>query len=273
LEGELEAQVIVGNMGVLQVKTGHLRRAEGLLQSAYQRERALAGNSAAVAAVMGWFGELLTLTGRTAQGLQVAQEAADMAVRYAGAASPVALQNLLFLADAQVIAGQLQAARATLVNDRDVAVKQYGAKHLWTLRAQMFLADFDFRHGSAPAARAELVATIEQLRRLGPRAEPSLAQALQSLGEIDLSTGQAPAAADSFRAAIAILGRFAPSGWNMAAARERLGETLGVLRQPDAMHELQQALPVLSAELGEEHAETLRAKLALRALDKATPVP
>jgi hypothetical protein len=30
---------------------------------------------------------------------------------------------------------------------------------------------------------------------------------------------------------------------------------------------------VLSAELGDEHTETVRAKSALRALDKATPAP
>jgi hypothetical protein len=36
---------------------------------------------------------------------------------------------------------------------------------------------------------------------------------------------------------------------------------------------LNQAVKVLSAEVGDEHTETVRAKSALRALDKATPAP
>jgi len=42
------------------------------------------------------------LLGRSAQGLAVVRDAVDMATRYAGASSPVALQNLLFLSDTQV---------------------------------------------------------------------------------------------------------------------------------------------------------------------------
>src|SRR6202011_6051726 len=57
LDGELDAQIIRGNMGTLEYRTGHLREAEGLLKSAYEHERALAGDSAAVSAVMGLYSE------------------------------------------------------------------------------------------------------------------------------------------------------------------------------------------------------------------------
>jgi tetratricopeptide (TPR) repeat protein len=273
LEGELDAQIILGNMGTLEYRTGHLREAEGLLRNAYEHERALAGDSAAVSAVMGLYAQILTLTGRSAQALPIAGEAVELSKRYAGASSPVALQNMLFLADAQAATADVKAARATLVAGRDAALAQYGPKHVATLRAQMALANFAHRQGDSAGGRAQLVETIAQLRGLGARAHPILAQALQYLGEIDLSAGKPADAAESLREAISILSRFAASGWNVAVARERLGEALIAAGQPGAADALQQAVRVLSAELGDEHAETVRAKSALRALDKATPGP
>jgi serine/threonine protein kinase len=270
LESELDAQVMLGNMGTLEYRTGHLREAEGLLRNAYEQERALAGDSAAVAAVMGLYGEVLTLTGRSALGLPIAREAVGIATRYAGASSPVALQNMLLLSDAQYATADARGARATLVADRDAALAQYGPKHLFTLRAQMALANLAYRQGDSAGGRAQLVTTIAQLRDLGARADSSLAQALQYLGEIDLSAGKPVEAAESLREAVSILGRFAASGWNMALARERLGEALSAAGQPGAAEALNQAVTILSAELGDEHTETVRAKSALRALDKAT---
>jgi hypothetical protein len=273
LQAELDAQIILGNMGTLEYRTGRLREAEGLLRNAYEHERALAGDSAAVAAVMGLYGEVLTLTGRSSQGLPIAREAVAIATRYAGASSPVALQNMLFLSDAQFATADMRAARATLVADHDAARAQYGPQHLGTLRAQMALANLTYREGDSAGARAQLVATIAQLRDLGARGESSLAQALQYLGETDLSAGKPAEAAESLREAISILRRFAASGWNIAVARERLGEALGAAGQPGAAEALNQAVSILSAELGDEHAETVRARSALQALDKAMPAP
>jgi tetratricopeptide (TPR) repeat protein len=273
LETELDAQIILGNMGTLEFRTGHLRQAEGLLRNAYEQERVLAGDSAAVAAVMGLYGEVLILTGRSAQGLSVAREAVAIATRYAGTSSPVALQNMLFLSDAQYATADAKGARATLLADHDAALAQYGPKHLITLRSQMALANLAYRQGNSFGGRAQLVATIAQMRDLGTRADSSLAQALQYLGEIDLSAGKPADAAESLREAVTILGRFAVSGWNIALARERLGEALSAAGQPGAAESLNQAVRLLSAELGDEHAETIRAKSALRALDKATPAP
>ena len=114
LENELDAQVVLGNMGTLEVRTGHLRDAEGLLKDAFEHERALAGDSAAVSAVMGLYGEVLTLTNRAAQALPITVEAVDLATRYAG---PVESRWRcaigLFLVDAQLANGDLKGARAT----------------------------------------------------------------------------------------------------------------------------------------------------------------
>ncbi len=263
-DNELDAQIIVGNMGTLEYQTGHLREAEGLLRTAYERERSLAGNSAAVSAVMGVYANLLTVTNRNAQALPMAREAVEMSTRYAGAASPVALRNLFFLADAQLAAGDRAAARATLNSSLDAALNQYGPKHVVTLRARMGVAYLDFKQGAAANARSELVAIIAESREIGGRAESTLAQSLQYLGEIDLAAGKPQDAAGSFRGAVSVFNRFAASGWNAAVAHERLGEALMAAGQPGAADELHQALTILSAEADDENPETIRARAALK---------
>jgi len=84
------------------------------------------------------------------------------------------------------------------------------------------------------------------------------------MGEIDLATGKPGAAIGPLQEEIAVLSRFAGSGWNVALARERLGEALIAARRPGAAVVLNQAVSVLSTELGEEHPETLRARNALQ---------
>jgi non-specific serine/threonine protein kinase/serine/threonine-protein kinase len=264
LDDGLDAQIILGNMGTLEFRTGHLREAEGLLRDATEHERALAGDSAAVSAVMGLYAEVLTLTNRGAQGLKVAGEAVDLATRYAGASSPVALQNRLFLGDAQLATGDMKAARATSVAAYDASLAQYGPNNLATLRAQATVANLRFKEGDAAGARAQLVAIARQLRDLGGRAAWTLAQVLQYTGEIDLATGKPGDAIGSLQEAIDVLSRFAGSGWNVALTRERLGEALIAAKRPGAAELLNQAVSVLSTELGEEHPETVRARSALQ---------
>jgi hypothetical protein len=266
LDDELDAQIILGNMGTLEFRTGHVREAEGLLKDATEHERALAGDSAAVSAVMGLYGEVLTVTNRGAQALPVANEAVDLATRYAGASSPVAVQNRLFLADAQLATGDVKAARVTSVAAQDASLAQYGPNNLATLRAQAAVANLRFRQGDAAGARAQLVATAAQLRGLGGRADSTLAQVLQYIGEIDLAAGKPADAIGPLREAIAMLSRFAGSGWNVALTRERLGEALIAAKQPGAADVLNQAVPVLSAQLGEAHPETVRARNALQGI-------
>jgi eukaryotic-like serine/threonine-protein kinase len=264
LDNELDVQIIRGNMGTLEFRTGHLHAAEQLLKDAAERERKLAGDSAAVSAVMGLYGEILTLTNRAAQGLRVVNEAVDLSGRYAGASSPVALQNRIFLADAQLATGDTKAARATSIAAYDAALAQYGPNNLATLRAQAAVANLRFKDGDAAGARGQLVAIAAQLRDLGGRAASALAQTLQYMAEIDLATGKPVAAIGSLQEAIAVQGQVAESGWNVALARERLGEALIAARRPGAADVLKQAIGVLSTELGEEHPETVRARGALR---------
>jgi Tfp pilus assembly protein PilF len=271
MEGELDAQVTLANMGIVELRTGHLRQAEELLRTAYQRERSLAGDSAAVASAMGWYGEVLTLADRAAEALPIAKQAVDLGRRYAGASSPVAMQNLLFLGDAYSAGGEAKEARATWVSDREAALNQYGPQNLATLRAQLALAHLDFKQGDPAGARAQLASLVPALRNLGTRGEPYLAQALQYVGEIELASRNPAAAVEALSEAVTILNRLSASGWTTAVARERLGEALSGARRAGAADELHQAVKVLNAELGPGHPETVRANTALRALVKATP--
>jgi hypothetical protein len=260
LDNELDAQIVLGNMGTLEFRTGHLREAEGLLKDATEHERALAGDSAAVSAVMGLYGEVLTLTNRGVLALPIAIEAVDLATRYAGAASPVAVRNRLFLSDAQLVTGHAEAARATAAAVYDESLAQYGPNHLSTLTAQTGVAHLEFKQGDAAGARTQLVVAAAQLRALGGRADVVLSQVLQYLGEIDLAAGRPADAIVPLQEGVALLARFAESGWNLALLRERLAEALIGAKRPGAADVLSQAVSVLSLQLGDSHPETVRAR-------------
>ncbi|MGH8139375.1 MAG: protein kinase domain-containing protein [Steroidobacteraceae bacterium] len=273
LGDELDAQIVLGNMGTLEYRRGHLREAEDLLRNAYQHEQSLAGDSAAVAAVMGFYGELLSETNRTAQALTVLEEAADIATRYAGPASPVVVQNRLYLGEAQLAAGNKSAARATLVATRDAALAQYGPKHLVTLRTQVSLAQLAMAERDFTGAHTMALEAVAALRTLGARAGAALAQALQVVADSELSQGNAREAIAPLREAIGLRARVANSGWQIAQSRERLGEALAAERQPGALEMLKQAVAGLSAELGDSHPETVRARNALARSEATLPNP
>ena len=262
----LDAQIILGNTGTLELRTGHLRAAEPLLRNAFERERALAGDSAAVAAAMGYYGKLLTITNRNPQAVASLQEAAALGERYAGAGSPLALQNRLFLGEAQLGAGDSAAARATLTAAHGVALKQYGPSHVLTQRANLTLARVDLAQGHADAARAQLLQTVAALRQLGPQAEANLSEALVALGETELARGEPQRARAAFAEAVALRAKNGSESWDLAEARERLGEALAALRDGGARALLQQAASTLAAQLGATHPQTLRAQRALLAM-------
>ncbi len=100
----LDAQIIVANTGTLEMRDGHLREAEALLKSSVERERALAGDSAAVAAAMSYYGRILSITNRNEAAISILRQAAEIAARYAGPDSPVALQARIFLGEALLAA-------------------------------------------------------------------------------------------------------------------------------------------------------------------------
>ena len=183
LADELDAQIVAGNMGLLEMRTGRMQEAETTLREAIQHQRALAGDSAAVAAALGNYGKLFVLTDRAAQAVPILQEATDIGSRYAGPSSPVAVQNRLFLGQAQLAMGDRGAARATLTADHDMALAQYGADNTWTLRTQLALARLAMEEGHSSEARAQLNAIIPGLRANGVQTADDLAEAVALLGQ------------------------------------------------------------------------------------------
>ena len=262
----LDAQIILGNTGTLELRTGHLREAEPLLRNAFERERALAGDSAAVAAAMGYYGKLLSITNRGVQAVATLREAAALGERYAGASSPLALQNRLFLGEAQLEAGKAADARATLEAVHTAALGHYGPSHVLTQRAALALTRVDLAEGHTDVARAQLLQVVAALRRLGPQAEANLAEALVALGETELSQRQPQEARAPLAEAVALRAKDGSQSWDLAEARERLGEALAATRDGGARSMLEQAANAIEMQLGANHPETLRARRALQAL-------
>jgi hypothetical protein len=218
---------------------------------------------------MGLYGEVLTLTNRAAQGLPITVEAVDLATRYAGPVSPVAVRNRIFLVDAQLATGDLKGARATAASAYDTSLAQYGPTNLSTLTAQTAVAHVRFKQGDAAGARAQLLTAATQLRELGGRADAVLAQLLQYLGEIEMAAGRPAEAIAPLQEGAMLLAKFAPTGWNLAVMRERLAEALVATGRPGAAGLLTESLSVLVAELGESHPETIRAMKLLQSVRAA----
>ena len=263
----LDAQIIRGNTGSLALHIGHLGEAEALLKGAVDHERELAGDSAAVAASMGYYGKLLSITDRPAQAIAVLHSAVDIGTRYAGAASPVAAQNRIFLGEAQLAAGERDAARATLDAVLADAGARYGPNHALTLRAGIALAELDTRDGRAGAAAARLPPIVAALRMNGPQAQAALAAALFALGEASEAARAPAAAATSFREAAQLRSSGWRDNWELAVARERLAEAIAASgSSKEARGLMTEAATTLQAELGSRHPETLRARRALARL-------
>jgi non-specific serine/threonine protein kinase/serine/threonine-protein kinase len=259
----IDAQIIVANTGTLELRTGHLKEAEVLLKSSIDRERSLAGDSAAVAAAMGYYGKLLCVTDRNAPAIAILREASDLAVRFAGASSPLAVQNRLFLGEAQLASGDLKQAGATLTAAHDAALAQYGTAHPLTLRTQLALAQRALAQGDFQSALPQLQAIVTAFRQAGPSGETNLAQALASLGDAQLHLGQLSLAITALRETVAIREKSPDDLWELAQARERLGEALTGNRNAEASVLLKSAARDLEAQLGADHHETVRAKAAV----------
>ena len=244
----LDAQIILGNVGTLELRTGRIRAARDQLKSAFEHERELAGNSAAVAAAMGYYGRALWILNE--KSVEVLREASDLAAQYAGASSPVSLQNRLFLADAQLSAGDLEGAHVTLTAVVDSALKQYGPAHPLSLRAQLGYARWSF----ASHHDVNLTPVLAALRQAGPAAKPALAEGLELLGRVELTRRENKAALGSLREAVEVRAQGAPGSWELAHSRELLSEAFQANGDPDsARRVLQQATTVLRNQLGPEY--------------------
>jgi non-specific serine/threonine protein kinase/serine/threonine-protein kinase len=259
----LDAQIVMANMGTLELRNGHLHDAEVLLQNAVDRERLIAGDSAAVAAAMGYYGKVLLITNRTASAIDVLQQAHGLADRYAGPSSPVSLQNQLFLGEAQLAGGDARMARRTLTAAHDAAVAQYGALHVLSLRTELALLQVDVSLRDYQDSALKLALVAGRLKGLGVQGEPIRAQALETLGSAYLGDHRYKDAAAVLQEAVEIRGKNPADIWELALAQERLGEALAGMEEPAAVSMLKNAARDLESQLGAAHPETTRAMSAL----------
>jgi len=259
----IDAQIVLANSGILELRMGHLQAAESLLSDSLTRERLLAGESTALAAAMGYYGKVLSITNRNAAAVAVLREATDIAARSAGPDSPLALQNQLYLGQAELAMGNRVAANTTLNDVRVAALAQYGAAHPLALRTQIVLAQLAATDGDYERAVSQLVSAIAGLRKSGSFNEANLAQALEILGDVELSTGRVQQANTALLEAVRIRERTSGDTWELAQARERLGETQAKGGVEGAADLLEKAAQELESQLGAAHPETVRAKAAL----------
>ena len=187
---DLDAQIMRANMGMLAFRYGQVDEAEQLLRNGFTKQRSLAGDSAAVAAAMGYYGVIRSQRGRHDEALSVLRTAVTMATEFAGAASPVAVQNRMFLAEALETAGDKAAAAATLIENLALARKQLGDESLAVLRTRLAQARMAVHGSDRARGNAELAALVPLLRKQGKPGQLALGQALVLQGESLLLAGK-----------------------------------------------------------------------------------
>jgi eukaryotic-like serine/threonine-protein kinase len=259
----IDAQIIVANTGTLEMRAGHLREAETLLKSSVERERSLAGDSAAVAAAMSYYGRILAVTNRNEAAISVLREAIVMASRYAGPDSPVAIQARVFLGEALLANGTRSEAASTLTQAHDSALAHYGAANPLTLRTEIAVAQLAASDGNFRAAQPQLIEAVAGLRKLGAQSATTLAMALEALGTVESVQGQSADALAALQEAVAIREKTPDDIWELAQVRERLGEALAKSGSASAPAMLKKASLDLESQLGANHPQTLRAKAAI----------
>jgi tetratricopeptide (TPR) repeat protein len=181
---------------------------------------------------MGYYGKLLVITGRASAALPVLGEATDIGAQYAGPSSPVAVQNRMFLGQAQLAAGDRVAARKTLTADHEAALAQYGPNNPWTLRTQLALARVAMEEGHSTEVQDQLSAIMPALRAKGLQTLGDLAQALELQGELWFARGQATQAVAPFREAVSLYERSGDAPRELALARQHLAEALAAAASP-----------------------------------------
>jgi Tetratricopeptide repeat len=258
--------VIAANTGTIEMRAGHLREAEVLLKSSTERERSLAGDSAAVAAAMSYYGRLLSETNRNAAAVGVLREASDMAAHYAGVDSPVAVQARVFLGEALLANGTRPEADTILRKTHDDALAHFPAAHPLTLRTTIGLGELAIADKDFAKAQGLLGDCTANLRKLGPPAASNLAFALTLLGDVEMQQGDVQGATSHFHEAVQIREKAPDDVWELAVAQERMGEALQKSGSDAALPLLKKAAAALEAQLGAAHPETLRARAALKPL-------
>jgi tetratricopeptide (TPR) repeat protein len=261
---ELSALVIRANVGALSLRIGRLAEAERELKHGFEGQRALAGDSASVAASMGQYGALKTALGYPEQALPILEQAERMAVKFTAPASALHLLNRVYLAEAHHAAGDEQRAADLITETLAMARKQFGPDHLYANRVQLSKSKLLASAQSPEQTLAELMEVTAKLRTQGPAAQPPLALALVTQGDLLLKHQRAADALPLLEEAVRIREQTMWSeSWELAEARARLGEAQLAVGKPEGKRLIEQAASTLQQRLGPDHPQTLRARQAI----------
>jgi eukaryotic-like serine/threonine-protein kinase len=247
----------------LSARYGSIAEAEVQLRDAFEKQRALAGDSAAVASAMGYYGSVLTVRGRYEDAISTLRTSVKIAVQFTGASSPLSVLNRVFLAEALMAAGQNEAASQALDENLALGIPKLGAENLFVSRTRVAQARLHVANGSPERADAELAALIEPLRKVGITGRPMLALALVARGEALLAQHKSGDAVPLLLEATKLREQLLwDQSWELAEARGLLGEALGA-SEGRGRQLLAQSLAVLEAQLGAQHPLTQRVRAAL----------
>jgi non-specific serine/threonine protein kinase/serine/threonine-protein kinase len=260
---DLDALIMRANAGILEARYGRLAEAESELRAAFEKQRVLSGDSAAVSSAMSYYGAVLSARGRHEDAIAALRTSLKMAVQFTGPASPLSVQNRLFLGEALMGAGQNEAASKELAEGLRLGSEKLGDDNLFVLRVRLGLARLALAKGDVERAASEAAALFEPLRSIGTTARPVLAQALVARGDALIAEGKTVEAVPLLTEAVQIREALLwEQSWELAEARARLGEALGA-RDAQGRELLTKALTVLESQLGAEHPQTVRVRRAL----------
>ena len=263
-DDDLPALVMRANVGALALRVGRLEDAERQLKHAFESQRALGGDSAAVAASMAQYGSLQTALGRPNEALPILEAAERMAVKFTAPASALHVQNRIFLAEAHHAAGHTQRAAELVTEIAAMARKQFGPHHFYAQRAQLAKTRLLASRQSPEQTLTDLMEVTAQLRAHGVATQLPLAQALVAQGDLLIKQHRAAEAVPVLEEAVRLREQMMwPKSWELAEARARLGEAQLATGKQDGKRLIEQATATLQEQLGANHPQTLRARKAL----------
>lgn len=258
---DLDALVILGNVGTLALRNGRIREAEQNLKLAFEKQRERAGDSAPVAASMGLYGAVLTALNYPDEAISILKSAVKMAENFAGPASPLAIQDRLFLTDAFIAAGKFEDARELAMQNLAFALGSIGETSLLTLRVRLSQAHIRLKSGNAIMAYREFADLAERLRKAGKPAQLSLAHALVGSGSALLAQAKPIEAINPLREAVELREKLQwQESWELAIARSRLGEALQRANTAGGVELLNKSMMTLITQLGKNHPEVLKVR-------------
>jgi len=259
-----DALTVIGNLATIYHQQGDLQLAEAAYADAIELRRQRFGDSAALAAMMNNYGQVLIIRYRLMEARDQLEQARDMMGRFNGETSPhyaIMLRSLGLLA---LTGGDVEPAAENFSRAEAILLDSVGPDHLFTVivRAQVARA---LARRDPTAAVERLAELIEQMAVMGAPAETHKAGALceKALVLLDLNRPE-PALAAAERCLGIRLESLPDEHWEITKAEALMAAAEYQLGDPAARPVLAANLDALSDTYGPGHPRLawLEARLA-----------